>query len=304
MKFSQYCTENRIRAPHVAGVGGTDDGDAATLMQWFAPLLLGVIAPLSYAGSIAPFIRPKKPDGTRYSLCYTVSCRRATARVRHFLRTVRGERLVAAYSQGAEAAGNGWEASRHTDGATLLLVADPRGWRTALKPWLSAGRLRRWVVARFGVELNGYRGAVTPKDGRVYSVAILGDPITAMEPWLRNPLGAASNLAAFFLIHSGLGKQSAKQLDTLTVCAEYGDDRFRRVVLYATHPLVQLLYLRSERVHPRWLECVAELIAPRTMPGEAPAVLLRSPKKIQQQMARIPSGDVPGLAAESPARAA
>lgn len=303
MNFLEYCIKNKLEAPRVAGVGGTDDGDARTLGVWFAALLLGVIEPQHYAGSIGPFIRPKRADGTRYTLCYSQSCLRATARVRYFLRAVSGKRLVVAYSQGAEAAGNGYESSRFQDDATLLLVADPRGWTTALKPWLSTHLLARVLVRRFGVELNDYRGDMKTKGGRVFSVAILGDPITAMEPWLRNPFGALSNLIAFFLIHSGLGKQSAQQLAQLEVCHECGNGEFRRVVLYATHPLVQLLYLRSGRVHRRWLECGAEIIAPRTMPGEESASLIRSREKIRQQLARIP-GHVAHQMTESPFRAA
>ena len=282
MNFADYLKSRQIHATRVAGVGGTDDGRGSTLSMWLAPLALGMVEWLVYAASIAPLIRPVDETGRKANLGYTASCYRAAARARSWLLHTAGTKLLFGYSQGAEAAGNAY--TRHVNrehdmsDTTLLLIADPRGWPTALKPWLSAGRLRRWTVSHFGVTLNGYRGVIDAGTGHVYSVAILGDPITAMETW-RNPLGLVSNLVGFFKIHSRLGVESAAVISELRVLCEYRNGNTRQVVLYATHPFTQLLPFV-----PEWF---AELIAPRTVPGESSATLIRRPKKIRQQLARI-----------------
>lgn len=286
MNFADYLKSQRIQAARVAGVGGTDDGRGSTLSKWLAPLALGMIEWLVYAASIAPLIRPVDDSGRRANLTYTASCYRATARARSWLLHTIGDRLLFGYSQGAEAVGNAYTRHINRDhdmsGITLLLIADPRGWPTALKPWLSGGRLRRWVVSRCGVTLNGYRGVIDAGNGCVYSVAILGDPITAVETW-RNPLGLVSNLIGFFKIHSGLGVESAAVIGDLQVLCEQCSGNTRRVVLYATHPFTQLLPFV-----PEWF---AELIAPRTVPGEEAATLFRSRKEIVRQLERVRRGN-------------
>lgn len=282
MNFAEFVRAQRIQADRVAGVGGTSDGRGQTLAQWIAPLALGTIEWLVYMASIAPIIRPVDEHGRRASLGYSASCFWAMARARSWLGRTSGWRLLVGYSQGAEAAGNAF--TRHVcrdhdmTGVTLLLLADPRGWPTALKPWMSSSRVVRNVVRRFGVELNGYRDEMKAQGGRIYSVAILGDPITAVESVLKNPFGALSGLIGFFKIHS-----KADHMDELAVLRDYMYGDVHRVVLYDTHPFTQVIPLC-----PEWF---AELIAPRTVPGEEPATLFRSRKEIVRQLERARRGN-------------
>jgi|GEM_PF-6436741 len=255
-------------------VPGTDDTGARDLsrwLSWFIALFARVVI-IDYPGTVGPIVGGWKADR------YDVSRDKAVDATVRAVSSIAGKVVVIGYSQGAEAA---WLAAARLhqlglkpDTEIELVVwahpQHPTGFKASLK---QNHPLASWALRRFfGAETNGAADESATGTIRVTSIAIAGDPVTALEVWYKNPLGFVWNsLSGFFMIHAGLGRQSAARVGDLRVLRwSQSDSSTTYVVLDSVHPVTQ--FLRRRRRAPGVLaQRVIAMLAPVSLPGQCTA---------------------------------
>lgn len=255
-------------------VPGTGDASGADqfgrMKNWFGGGERVLI--VNYPATIGPIIGGLQAPG------YDSSRDIAVSNTLVAVRDTDGHVTIYGCSQGAEGAGNAAElihllGLKPDEDVSLVLLADPRFPKTGLKEQLKNNHpvVSTILAALFDVQTNGQRNPADTGEIQVTSVAIIGDPVTGLETWYLNPVGFVVNsVSGFFMIHSGLGEQSANNLDELEVLKTWRNGNTTYVVYNAEHPMVQLLRYIGVSVSDSdarfW-----EFIAPRTVPGQDPA---------------------------------
>ena len=256
-------------------VPGTDDTGARNLgrwLSWFFALFARVVI-IDYPGTVGPIVGGWKADR------YDASRDKAVDATVRTVSMTAGKVVVIGYSQGAEAA---WLAAARlhrlglkpdTD-IELVVWAHPQH-PTGFKASLEQNHpVASWVLRRFfGAETNGAADESATGYIRVTSIAITGDPVTALEVWYKNPLGFVCNsLAGFFMIHAGLGQYGAARVGALSIWGAWKapDSCTTHVAINSAHPVTQLL--RWRRYVPGVLvQRIIATLAPVSLPGQRSA---------------------------------
>lgn len=255
-------------------VPGTDDTGARNLgrwLVWFFALFSRVVV-IDYPGTVGPFIGGLRSDR------YDKSRDKAVAATVESVRSITGKVVIVGYSQGAEAA---WLAATqlHSLGIKsgqieLIVWAHPQH-PTGLKAGLKRHHpLVSLILSRLlGAQANGAADEQLTGDIPVTSLAITGDPVTALEVWWKNPLGfSLGSIAGFLTIHAGLGRQGAARLDTLSIWGSWRapGSSTTHVVVNSVHPMTQFLRRQGFVPSVRMQKAFA-MLAPVSLPGQRSA---------------------------------
>jgi pimeloyl-ACP methyl ester carboxylesterase len=275
MNAKEYISGLAPEGATLVVVPGTDDKGASNLgrwLDWFFGLFAHIIV-IDYPGTVGPLI------GGLHADSYDQSRDKAVLATVEAVKALVGKVVILGYSQGAEAA---WMAAAqlHRTGVKpdeeleLIVWAHPQH-PTGLKAGLKRHHvLVSWLFRLlFGVRANGAADEKLLGDIKTTSIAIIGDPVTAFEVWWKNPLGFVLNsLAGFFMIHAGLGPQSAAQLDRLTAWGAWATpgSSTTHVVFDTVHPVEQLLRRCGFNPGLRTRQIIA-MVFPLTRPGQRPA---------------------------------
>lgn len=256
-------------------VPGTDDTGARNLSRWLAWFfaLFSRVVVIDYPGTVGPIIGGVGADR------YDQSRNKAVVATVEKIKSIAGKVVLIGYSQGAEAA---WLATVQLyaqglkSGSELELIVwahpqHPTGLKASLKrhhPLVS------FILARFfGAQANGAANERLTGDIPVTSIAITGDPVTALEVWWKNPLGFLfGSIAGFLMIHAGLGRQGAARLDTLSIWGSWRTtgSNTTHVVVNSVHPMTQFLR-RQGFVSSIRLQQAFVMLAPVSLPGHRAA---------------------------------
>ncbi|MBH2007009.1 PE-PPE domain-containing protein [Candidatus Saccharibacteria bacterium] len=255
-------------------VPGTDDTGARNLgrwLVWFFALFSRVVV-IDYPGTVGPLIGGLRSDR------YDQSRDKAVVATVELVGSMAGKVVIIGYSQGAEAA---WLATArlHSLGVKsgeieLIVWAHPQH-PTGLKAGLKRHHpLVSLILSRLlGAQANGAADEQLTGDIPVTSLAITGDPVTALEVWWKNPLGFSfGSITGFLMIHAGLGRQGAARLDTLSVWGSWRapGSNTTHVVVDSVHPMTQ--FLRRQGFVPSVrMQKILAMIAPISLPGQRSA---------------------------------
>lgn len=201
-------------------VPGTNDRSADTLKSW-ADFIVRRFPDerqtvIEYPATVGPLV-----GGVRAHR-YDESKEIATRRTRESLARAAGRIVLVGYSQGADAAWEGAtqavEAGEITpEDLQVILLGHPQR-PGGIKDAMS--RRHRITSRLFGTAFKAEMNGAWEIDPRitVTSVAVEGDPITSFPQPGPHPLRFVSSFAAgYFMIHGGMGYESAAQLEKLSV---------------------------------------------------------------------------------------
>ena len=234
-------------------VPGTSDRNAATLTKW-ADFIVERFPEerrkvVDYPATVGPIV------GGRHAPRYNESLEIARAQTYEKVANSIGRLVVLGYSQGSDAAWEGvsdavYDGEKDPADLEVILWAHPRhpeGLKDTVNRnhKIAASLLRR----AFNADMNG---AWEPHpDITTTSVSMRGDPVTHFPRVWPNPLRSASRFhAGFFMIHSGLGEQSAAQFEDLPIASQKTDvraDSTTYLELQTIDPRLQRKQYRKQR---------------------------------------------------------
>lgn len=234
-------------------VPGTSDRDGATITNWANFIVQRFPEErrtiVDYPATVGPLVGGWRAP--KYDESLQVAHDQTYEKVANSI----GRLVVFGYSQGSDAA---WEGVNDAvrdgekDPAELevILWAHPRhpeGLKdsVARNHKVAAALLRRV----FDADMNGMWRP--HPDIPTTSVSLQGDPITHFPRVWPNPLQSASRFqAGFFMIHSGLGEQSAAQFEDLPIASQKTDpnaDNTTYLELQTLDPRLQRKHYRQQR---------------------------------------------------------
>lgn len=236
-------------------VPGTSDASGETIMEWGKcivdkfPEEDRIVAP--YDATIAPLI------GGKGARSYDASHEMARARTTEEIVRAQGRVALFAYSQGADGAWKGAVDAVEqglVDPADLevILWAHPQ-YPGGLKDTMQRKHKVTSALFRHAFEATMDGVWVPHPDICTTTIAMQGDPITDFPSVWPNPIRFASRFhAGFYMIHSGLGSESAAQFESLEIADCRPDPEARKtthLTLVTRNPEVQRAERRRERRH-------------------------------------------------------
>lgn len=247
-----YFLERDIGEGDLMIVPGTNDRSASSLLAWtdfivrrFPEHSRHIV---DYPATIGPII------GGLRAPKYDQSKNIAVERGRELITRAKGRVTLLGYSQGADAV---WETAVQSvdngeinpEDLQVLLVGYPR-LPEALKDAMS--KRHRIVSSLFKTAFRAEMDGAWQIDPRieVTSIAINGDPITLFPRVRPNPLRSSAELiAGYFMVHGGLGHESAAQLEKLSIesIGTVPDSKTTYITAAATNPIVQARAFIKER---------------------------------------------------------
>lgn len=247
-----YFLQQNIGDGDLVVIPGTNDRSASSLVAW-ADFIVRRFPENSrhivdYPATIGPII------GGLRAPKYDQSKNIAVERGRELVARAAGRVTLLGYSQGADAV---WEtAVQSVDSGEInpsdlqvLLVGYPR-LPDALKDAMS--KRHRIVSSLFKTAFRAEMDGAWQIDPRidVTSIAINGDPITSFPPVRPHPLRSSANLlAGYFMVHGGMGYESAAQLEKLPIDSmeTVPESKTTYINVAAADPMVQARAFIRER---------------------------------------------------------